>query len=138
MNRQQFEHAIRAAGAVLGIDEVLVIGSQAIHGSVAHEFPEAQQSIEVGIASLEDDAARKADLIDGSIGELSMFQETFGTTPGASYLKQPCCLVGGASVSLRTAQPALAGLPPIALNPMTCGSRKWLPADPKAGLSAMH
>lgn len=47
MTRDQFEHAIRAAGAVLGVSELLVIGSQ-------------------------------ADLIDGSIGEASMFHDTFG------------------------------------------------------------
>lgn len=78
MKRAQFEHAVRAAGAILGADEVLVIGSQAIHGVLATPFPEAERSIEVDIASLEKDAAEKADLLDGSIGELSMFQSTFG------------------------------------------------------------
>ena len=34
MTREQFEHAIRAAGAVLGVTELLVIGSQAVHGSM--------------------------------------------------------------------------------------------------------
>lgn len=40
MKRKEFEHAIRAAGAVLGTDEVLVIGSQALHASVRDELPE--------------------------------------------------------------------------------------------------
>lgn len=35
MNRAAFNHAVRAAGAVLGEDEILVIGSQAIHGSLS-------------------------------------------------------------------------------------------------------
>jgi len=78
LKRAQFEHAVRAAGAILGVDEVLVIGSQAIHGTLAPPFPEAERSIEVDIASLGEDAAQKADLLDGSIGELSMFQATFG------------------------------------------------------------
>ncbi len=46
MNRAQFEHAVRAAGAILGVDEVLVIGSQAIHGSVDEQIPEAERSID--------------------------------------------------------------------------------------------
>jgi hypothetical protein len=78
MNRSQFEHAIRAAGAILNADRVLAIGSQAIHGSSDHLFPEAERSIEVGLASLDDPDGAKADLLDGSIGELSMFQESFG------------------------------------------------------------
>lgn len=78
MKRHQFEHAIRAAGAILGVDQVLVIGSQAIHGSIDFELPEAERSIEVDIAALEDRDGSKADLLDGSIGELSMFQQTFG------------------------------------------------------------
>ena len=71
MNRRQFEHAVRAAGAILGVDEVLVIGSQAIHGSVDEQIPEAERSIEVDISAVEDDDGSRADLIDGSIGELS-------------------------------------------------------------------
>ena len=78
MNRTQFEHAVRAAGAILGVDEVLVIGSQAIHGSVEEQVPEAERSIEVDISAVQDDDGSNADLIDGSIGELSMFQEEFG------------------------------------------------------------
>lgn len=54
MKRSEFEHAIRAAGAILGVDELLVIGSQAIHASVDFEFPEAQRSIEVDISAFED------------------------------------------------------------------------------------
>ena len=91
MNRRQFEHAVRAAGAILGVDEVLVIGSQAIHGSVNEQLPEAERSIEVDISAVEDDDGSRADLIDGSIGELSMFQEAFGyyaqgVTPGTAVL----------------------------------------------------
>lgn len=80
MKREQFEHAIRAAGAVLGVEEVLVIGSQALHASVTGELPpEASRSIEVDVAAMRDDPdGRLADLIDGSIGEASMFHATFG------------------------------------------------------------
>lgn len=80
MKRQEFEHAIRAAGAVLGMHEVLVIGSQALHASISGDLPlEASRSIEVDVAAMHDDAdGRMADLIDGSIGEASMFHATFG------------------------------------------------------------
>ena len=82
MKRPEFEHAVRAAAAVLGATEVLVlvIGSQALHASVAGELPpEASRSVEVDVAVMRGDAeGRMADLIDGSIGEASMFHATFG------------------------------------------------------------
>jgi hypothetical protein len=79
MRRAEFEHAIRAAAAVLGVEEVLVIGSQALHGSVAGDLPEeALRSVEVDVAAFEDLDGSKADLIDGAIGEASMFHATFG------------------------------------------------------------
>lgn len=79
MNRDAFDHAVRAAGAILGEDEVLVIGSQALYGSVDDVLPpEAERSVEADIAALDDPDDRKADLIDGAIGEASMFHESFG------------------------------------------------------------
>lgn len=80
MKRAAFEHAIRAAGAVLDVPELLVIGSQALHASAAAALPpEALRSVEVDVASMgPDPEGRMADLIDGSIGEASMFHATFG------------------------------------------------------------
>lgn len=79
MKREAFDHAVRAAGSVLGEDQVLVIGSQALHATVAdHLPPEAERSVEADVAAFDDPDDRKADLIDGSIGEASMFHETFG------------------------------------------------------------
>lgn len=79
MTREHFEHAVRAAGALLGTDSLLVIGSQALHASVVAELPpEAVRSVEVDIAVPDDPEGRRADLIDGSIGEGSLFHETFG------------------------------------------------------------
>lgn len=80
MKRAQFEHAIRAAASIIGTNEVLVIGSQALHASVVGELPpEATRSVEVDVAALQGDPdGSKADLIDGSIGEASMFHSTFG------------------------------------------------------------
>lgn len=41
-------------------------------------FAEAERSIEVDVVPLDDPDGRKADLVDGSIGEASMFHEAFG------------------------------------------------------------
>lgn len=79
MNREAFDHAVRAAGAILGENELLVIGSQALHASIStHLPPEAARSVEADIAALDDPGQDKADLIDGAIGEASIFHETFG------------------------------------------------------------
>ena len=39
MNRAQFEHAVRAAAAVAGEHEVIVIGSQAVHAWIEEGIP---------------------------------------------------------------------------------------------------
>ena len=80
MTRAEFEHAVRAAAAVLDEREVLVIGSQALHASMKGPLPpEAARSVEVDVAAMGPDPdGAKADLIDGSIGEASMFHGTFG------------------------------------------------------------
>ena len=76
MQRHELEHLIRAAGAITGADEIIVIGSQAILGA----FPDAPASLlrscEADVFTLRD--PKDADLIDGSIGEGSPFHETFG------------------------------------------------------------
>ena len=70
MTRDEFDHAIRAAASILGVDELLIIGSQALHGAIRERLPpEAQRSIEVDIAVMGDLDGSRADLIDGSIGE---------------------------------------------------------------------
>lgn len=78
MNRCQFAHTVRAAAAVLGVNKVLVVGSQAVHASLDDLFPAVNRSIETGVAALDDEDGRLADLIDGSIGEASLFQATHG------------------------------------------------------------
>ncbi len=79
MKRADFDHAVRAAGAVLGENEILVIGSQALHASSPEPLPpEAERSVEADVVALDDPDSTKADLIDGSIGEASMFHQSFG------------------------------------------------------------
>ena len=79
VKRSEFEHAVRAAGAILGVNEILVIGSQAVHATWRGELPaEALRSVEVDVAVIGDSDGTLADTLDGSIGEASMFHSTFG------------------------------------------------------------
>ena len=76
MNRSQLEHVLRASGSISGCRDLVVIGSQAILGAHPDAPVELLTSLEVDLYPL--DAPEKADLIDGSIGELSPFHGTFG------------------------------------------------------------
>jgi len=76
VNRAQLEHVIRAAASIAGDSEIVVIGSQAVLG----QFPDAPPEL---VRSMEADVWPRAhperwELIDGSIGELSPFHQTFG------------------------------------------------------------
>ena len=55
-----------------------MIGSQAAHASIFGELPDAaMRSVEVDIVIRGDRDGEMADLVDGSIGEASMYHETF-------------------------------------------------------------
>jgi hypothetical protein len=76
MTREQLEHLIRAACTIADDTELVILGSQA----VLAQFPQAPAEL---LVSMEADVyprnhPDRADLIEGSIGELSMFHETFG------------------------------------------------------------
>jgi hypothetical protein len=76
VTRAQLEHLIRAAATIADDNEIVVIGSQAVLG----QFPQAPADL---LVSVEADLyprhhPERADLIDGSIGELSPFHQTFG------------------------------------------------------------
>jgi hypothetical protein len=76
MTRAQLEHVIRAAAAIAGDEDVVVIGSTSILGA----FPDAPEEF---LISLEADVfpmrhPERGDLIDGSIGEGSPFERSFG------------------------------------------------------------
>ena len=86
MNRTQLEHVLRAAASIVGDPDILVIGSQAMLGAYPEGLlpVEATTSIEADLAFLVDPDGSKADRLDGAIGELSRFHETFG------YYAQGC------------------------------------------------
>ena len=76
MTRAQLEHIIRAAATIADDDEIVVVGSQAVLG----QFPDAPDEL---LVSNEADVypknhVERADLVDGSIGELSPFHEMYG------------------------------------------------------------
>jgi hypothetical protein len=76
MKRSELEHLIRAAGSIADDAEIVVVGSQSILG----QFPDAPS---VFLMSMEADVyplhrPELATLIDGSIGEGSMFHELYG------------------------------------------------------------
>ena len=76
MTREQLEHLIRAAAVITDDDEIVIIGSQAILG----QFPEAPEPMRVSIEAdlFPRNHPERADVLEGSIGELSPFHETFG------------------------------------------------------------
>jgi hypothetical protein len=76
MTRQQLEHIIRAAGSITDETVILVLGSQSILGSIEQVPERLLVSIEADVFPLK--APEKMELINGSIGEISRFHETFG------------------------------------------------------------
>ena len=74
MTREQLEHVLRAAGAITGRNEWVLVGSQAVLGAV----PDAPAEITVSEELYAPGDEHASDLIDGSIGERSPFHETFG------------------------------------------------------------
>ena len=78
MTPQQLDLILDAVGLVLGEQRVIVIGSQAVLASLDTPPAETVVSIEADIIPLDDPDGRKADLIDGAIGELSEFQNRWG------------------------------------------------------------
>lgn len=76
MKRSQLEHIIRAAAGNADTMEIIVIGSQAILGT----YPDAPEDLLVSVDADVFPKEKPSDsiLIDGAIGERSMFHETFG------------------------------------------------------------
>lgn len=76
MRRSELEHVIRASAAITGDKAFVVVGSQA----VLLPYPDAPAEL---LLSNEVDLypamhPELSDLIDGAIGQLSMFHDTFG------------------------------------------------------------
>ena len=76
MNRPQLEHIIRAAAGNADTTDIVVVGSQAILGT----YPDAPDELLVSMEAdvFPRDRPEDSILIDGGIGERSIFHETFG------------------------------------------------------------
>jgi len=67
---------IRAAGSITDENTILILGNQAILGTVETPTDILARSIEADVFPLQ--APEKMDVINGAIGEITPFQETFG------------------------------------------------------------
>ncbi len=76
MTRAQLEHIIRASAGNADTNDIVVVGSQAILGMYPHAPHELLESMEADVFPR--DKPQDAILIDGGIGEMSPFHETFG------------------------------------------------------------
>jgi hypothetical protein len=76
MNREQLEHAIRAACDISGDNELYIFGSQAILGQYPGVDEQLRQSMEVDLTPK--NKPKAADKIDGALGEHSLFHQTHG------------------------------------------------------------
>jgi hypothetical protein len=94
MNRQELEHIIRAAGEIAQVKKIIILGSQ----SILAQFPDLpelnvkiidsdisviEKNREILVRSIEadimvPDSYEKTELIEGVMGELSLFHDTFG------------------------------------------------------------
>lgn len=76
MKRAQLEHIIRACGTIANAADIVVIGSQAVLG----QFPDAPSELLVSNDAdiILRDQPDLSDLIDGTIGEASPFDRSFG------------------------------------------------------------
>ena len=76
MKRSQLEHVLRAAAAIAQENTFVVVGSQAILMAFPHAPDELLVSREIDLyPALHPE---KSDLIDGAIGAMSSFEQTFG------------------------------------------------------------
>lgn len=76
MTREDFEHVIRAAADAVGEDEFIVVGSQAVLGSFPNAPPSLLRSQDADLYPAKDPS--KAELVDGALGEGSMFHDVNG------------------------------------------------------------
>lgn len=76
MTRQQLEHVIRAAAGTVDTRDIVIIGSQAILGSFPDAPPQLTYSLDADVYPR--DSPELSIVIDGAIGEMSMFHSTFG------------------------------------------------------------
>jgi len=129
MNRKQLEHIVRASGSISGCHEVVIIGSQALLGSCPDAPPELLISMEADLYPAEDPG--KAGLIDGCIGELSPFHETFGYYAHGVGPETAVLPSGWKSRLIRVESENTGGTIGLCLSPVDLAISKLLAGRPK-------
>lgn len=115
MKRQDLEHIIRAAGAIARSQELVIVDSQAILGMHPDAPEELLVSNEADLYPIDDPS--KADLIDGSIGELSPFHEQFGYYAHGVGPETAVLPVGWKNRAVRIQNPNTGGVSGICPHP---------------------
>lgn len=115
MNRDQLEHVIRAASSIAFDREIVIVGSQAILGK--HPQAPAALCVSEDVDLYPRNHPDRAELVDGAIGELSAFHDTFGyyahgVGPETSVLPE-----GWESRLVRVEGPGTAGAVGLCLEP---------------------
>lgn len=75
MTKQQLDHVLRAAGAITGAEQCIIIGSQALHGKYPDLPDEIVRSIEVDLIAKDEQERTEW---SNAIGVDSPFHEQFG------------------------------------------------------------
>lgn len=131
MNREQFDHAVRAAGGVSGLTEVLVIGSQSLYGSMSTIPGKAIDSMEVDIGGLRDPDEDIANMIDGQLGEESGFYRMYDFYVDGITTKTPTTAKGWMGRLVRYESPATNGVVAWCLHPHDAWISKAIAHRPK-------
>jgi hypothetical protein len=76
MKRSDLEHIIRASSAIAEDQEIIAVGSQAILGQYPGAPVELLRSVELDV--FPKNHPERSIVIDGAIGEQSVFHQTFG------------------------------------------------------------
>lgn len=76
MRFEQFAHVVGAAANVVGEDEIVVVGSQAVLGTHRDAPGPLLRSMEADVYPRK--SPEKAEAIDGALGDGSQFHRTFG------------------------------------------------------------
>jgi hypothetical protein len=79
VTREQLAHILRAAAQIADESDVVILGSQSLLGTYSEsELPdEVIGSIEADITFLDDPGDEKSDKVEGALGELSQFHQTY-------------------------------------------------------------
>ena len=133
MNLDQLEHVLRAASTIVDETDVLVIGSQAVLGSIPDDqLPlEATTSIEADLAFFDDPDDEKADRVDGAIGELSTFHATYGYYAQGVSVSTATLPAGWRDRLVALATPNTAPARGLCLEPHDCVVSKLVASRPK-------